>query len=155
MPKDTSHSKENIANMVVNQLNAKALKEELERRVSLACIAIFAVLNFALFFFVNDFVYGGVNLKYIALAGDVAIFLAIIFKRNPFEEARIFFALGAGFYSYLFFCQDMPKIAILNAIYWLLATPLTIRMKTKITVFTLIISECFYVALIRELIERL
>lgn len=148
-------SKDRIIEMAANAIKEKALKEELERRVSLACVAIFTVLNFALFFFANDFVYGEANLKYVALSGDAAIFAAILLKRNPFEFARIFFAACAGFYSYLYFCQDMGQAAALNAIYWLSATPLTIRMKTKITIFTLILSECFYVALIRAIIERL
>ncbi len=148
-------SKDRIIEMAAAAIKEKALKEELERRVSLACVAIFTVLNFALFFFANDFVCGAANLKYVALSGDAAIFAAILLKRNPFEFARIFFAACAGFYSYLYFCQDMGQAAALNAIYWLSATPLTIRMKTKITIFTLILSECFYVALIRTIIERL
>lgn len=149
------NAKDRVIEMAAKALKEKSLKEETERRVSLCCIAIFAALNFALFFFANDFVFGNANLKYVALVGDAAIFAAIFLKRNPFEFARVFFAACAGFYSYLYFCQDMGQTAAINALYWLSATPLTIRMKTKITIFTLILSECFYVALIRAMIERL
>lgn len=150
-----SNAKDRVIEMAANSLKEKALKEELERRVSLACIAIFAVLNFALFFFANDFVFGKANLKYIALSGDAAIFAAILLRRSPFEPAQVFFAACAGFYSYLYFCLGMEQAAALNALYWLSATPLTIRMKAKTAIFTLILSECFYVALIRAMIERL
>ena len=148
-------AREKAAQMAAAQLKEHAIKEEIERRVSLACVAIFAVLNFALFALGADFIYGGVNLKYAAPAMDAAIILMIIARRDAFSYARIFFALGAGFYSYLFFCQNLRQAAILNAAYWLSGALFTMRMKAALSVLFLIASEALYVALIRAVIERL
>ncbi|MBR4598393.1 MAG: hypothetical protein IKO42_08390 [Opitutales bacterium] len=147
-------AKERVAQMAAAQLKERALKEELERRVSLACIAIFIALNFWLFLFA-DFAYGSVNLKYFALACDAIIALMLVFGKEPFSFARAFFGIAAGFYSYLFFCQGLTQAAVLNALYWLAATLFTMRLKTALSILFLILAEAFYVALIRSIIERL
>ena len=148
-------AREKAAQMAAAQLKERAVKEETERRVSLACVAIFAVLNFALFALGTDFIYGGVNLKYAAPAADAIVILMIFFRRDAFSAARIFFALGAGFYSYLFFCQSLRQAAAINAAYWLSGAFFTMRMKTALSVLFLIASEALYVELIRAVIEKL
>ena len=148
-------AREKIAQMAAAQIKERALKEELERRVSLACVAIFAALNFALFIFTDGFVYGGINLKYFALAGDAAIALMLVFGKDPLSFAKAFFGIAAGFYSYLFFCREMEQAAVFNALYWIAAMLFTVRLKTALSIIFLIAAEAFYVALIRSIIENL
>ncbi|MBO7521225.1 MAG: hypothetical protein J6T16_03185 [Opitutales bacterium] len=148
-------AREKIAQMAAAQIRDRGLKEELERRVSFACAAIFAALNFALFLFAGCFGCGGADLKYFALACDTAIALMLVFGKDPLPFAKGYFGIAAGFYSYIFFCRGMEQAAVFNALYWIAAIPFTMRLKKSLSILFLMASEAFYVALIRAIIEKL